>query len=81
MHILQRTHNIVKARVIVSYLQAAGVDALLLDSEATMTLPVVGGVRIAVPREQKVRAERLINEAEIEFERREADREQPTGDR
>lgn len=69
MHILERTHNIVKARVIVSFLQAAGIDALLLDGETTTVLPVVGGVRIAVPKEQKVTAERLINEAEIEFER------------
>ncbi len=71
MVIIERTHNIVRARVIVSYLQAANVDARLLDAEMGTMLPVVGGgVRIAVPEEQQARAERLLAEADAEFENR-----------
>jgi len=43
MKILERTHNVIRARVIVSYLQAANIDAVLLDVEMSTMLPVVGG--------------------------------------
>ncbi|MEL7489555.1 MAG: DUF2007 domain-containing protein [Pseudomonadota bacterium] len=69
MKILERTHNLVRARVIVSYLQAADIDAVLLDAEMGAMLPVAGGgVRIAVPEEQAYRARLLLEEADKSFD-------------
>ena len=68
MVVIERTHNIVRARVIVSFLQANGVDALLLDAEMATTAPIVGGgVRIAVPDDEENQAKRLLAEVEKEF--------------
>jgi len=64
MKVIRRTHDISQAQVIVSYLQANGVDARLLDAETSRLLPVVGGVRISVPEDQEARAESLLAEAE-----------------
>ncbi|MEL7486167.1 MAG: DUF2007 domain-containing protein [Pseudomonadota bacterium] len=68
MVVIERTHNIVRARVMVSYLQAHGVEARLLDAEMTTMVPFLsGGVRIAVPDDEENQARRLLKEAEKEF--------------
>lgn len=64
MKVIQRTHDITRAQIIVGFLQANGVDARLLDGETSQIIPVVGGVRIAVPEDQAARAKSLLAEAE-----------------
>ena len=64
MKVIQRTHDITRAQIIVGFLQANGVDARLLDGETSRIIPVVGGVRIAVPEEQEARAKSLLAEVE-----------------
>lgn len=65
MAIIERTHNIVRAQVVVSFLQAQGLNARLLDAETTTMIPfVTGGVRIAVPDDEENQARRLLNEFE-----------------
>ncbi len=64
MKVIQRTHDINRAQIIVGFLQANGVDARLLDGETSRIFPVIGGVRIAVPEEQEAKAKSLLAEAE-----------------
>lgn len=64
MIVLERTHDVSQARVIVSYLRAHGLDAQLLDAATSSVLPAVGGVRIAVPADEERQARRLLQEAE-----------------
>lgn len=67
MVILERTYDVMKAHIVVGFLNAANIDARLLDAEMSMMLPIVGGgVRIAVPAEQEMRAEQLLAELEDE---------------
>ncbi|MEL6361354.1 MAG: DUF2007 domain-containing protein [Pseudomonadota bacterium] len=63
MKVIERTHDINMARIVVSFLRAHGVDARLLDAETSTMMPVVtGGVRIAVPDDEEMQAKRLIAE-------------------
>lgn len=62
MKVILRTHAIQEARIIVGFLRANGVDAALLDGETFSTLPVVGGVRVAVDEDQAHKARLLLEE-------------------
>ncbi|MEO0399104.1 MAG: DUF2007 domain-containing protein [Pseudomonadota bacterium] len=62
MKVIHRTHDITAARIMVSYLQANGVEAQLLDAETSTLIPIVGGVRIAIDPEQEPIATRLLEE-------------------
>lgn len=65
MKTIKRTHNQQEAKIIVSFLNANGIDAELLDGHINAVLPVVpGGVRIAVPDDQEDQARRLLEEAD-----------------
>ena len=65
MIVIKRTHNQQEAKIIVSFLQANGVDAKLLDGAINSVLPVApGGVRVAVPDDQEPKALSLLREAE-----------------
>ncbi len=65
MIVIKRTHNQQEAKIIVSYLNAHGVEAELLDGNINAVLPIVpGGVRIAVPDDQEAQAHRLLNEVQ-----------------
>ena len=73
MKVIKRTHNQQEARIIVSFLNANGVEAELLDGETTTLLPVVGGVRVAVPEDQEPKALSLLRNIETEDQSREDD--------
>jgi hypothetical protein len=65
MKVIKRTHNQQEAKIIVSFLNAHGVEAELLDGNINAVLPIVpGGVRIAVPDDQEAQANRLLTEAQ-----------------
>ena len=64
MKVILRTHVQHQAKVIVSFLRANDIDAHLLDGETSTLLPVVGGVRVAVPDEQEAKALALLDEIE-----------------
>lgn len=65
MKVIKRTHNQQEAKIIVSFLNAHGVEAELLDGNINSVLPIVpGGVRIAVPDDQEPEAMRLIAQAQ-----------------
>jgi len=65
MKVIKRTHNQQEARIIVSYLNAHGIDAELLDGAINSVLPIMpGGVRIAVPEGQEARARALLQNAQ-----------------
>ena len=65
MKTIKRTHNQQEAKIIVSFLNAHGIDAELLDGAINSVLPVMpGGVRIAVPEEQEREALTLLANAE-----------------
>ena len=66
MKVIKRTHNQQEAKIIVSYLVANGVEAQLLDGAVNSVLPVVGGVRIAVPEDQEPKALSLLENANNE---------------
>ncbi|MEM6415911.1 MAG: hypothetical protein AAF720_14780 [Pseudomonadota bacterium] len=69
MKVIHRTHDLTAARVMVSYLQANGVVAELLDAATTSILPTVGGVRIAIDPEQEPIATRLLKEKGVVFDK------------
>lgn len=63
MVIIERTHDFIQARVIVSFLNAHGVHAQLLDVEAYTMIPLAPlGVRIAVPDDEENQARRLLRD-------------------
>ena len=63
MKVIHRTYDVQTAKIIVGFLTANNIDAWLLDSETSTTLPIVsGGVRIAVDDDQADRAISLLNE-------------------
>ena len=65
MIVIERTHNLIQARVMVSFLQAHGVNALLLDAETSTMIPIAPlGVRIAVPNDEEHQARRILSEWE-----------------
>ncbi|MEM8770754.1 MAG: DUF2007 domain-containing protein [Pseudomonadota bacterium] len=65
MKVIKRTHNQQEAKIIVSFLNAHGVEAELLDGNINAVLPIVpGGVRVAVPDDQEAQALRLLAEQE-----------------
>ena len=65
MKVIKRTHNQQEAKIIVSFLNAHGVEADLLDGNINAVLPIIpGGVRIAVPDDQEHEAMRLLAQAQ-----------------
>ncbi|MEM9015006.1 MAG: DUF2007 domain-containing protein [Pseudomonadota bacterium] len=64
MKVIKRIRNPQEADIIISYLNAHGVDAELLDGAINSVLPMPGGVRIAVPDEQEAEALRLLSAAQ-----------------
>lgn len=65
---LLRTHDTIQAQVIISALDAAGVDAVMFDeSSLTSFSPfLTGGVRVMVHRDDLVAARRILDEIEAE---------------
>ena len=61
MKVIKRTHNLQEAKIIVGFLNAHGIEAALLDGAVNSILPVVMGVRIAVPDDQEAEAITLLN--------------------
>lgn len=69
MKIIKRTHNQQEAKIIVSFLNANGVNAKLLDGNINAVLPIIpGGVRVAVPDDEEAQAMRLLAEADASAE-------------
>ena len=65
MIILKRTYHHFQGQVIVSFLRANDIDAVLLDAQMSLALlGAVGGVRIGVPDGQEARAHQLLDEHE-----------------
>lgn len=65
MKVIKRTHNQQEAKIIVSFLNAHGVNAELLDGNINSVLPIVpGGVRIAVPDDEEAQALRILAEVD-----------------
>lgn len=65
MKVIKRTHNQQEAKIIVSFLNAHGVNAKLLDGNINAVLPLVtGGVRVAVPDDEEAQAIRILAEIE-----------------
>lgn len=65
MKVIKRTHNQQEAKIIVSYLNAHGVEAEILDGAINSVLPVIpGGVRIVVPEDQEPKALSLLKNAD-----------------
>ncbi|WP_425409073.1 putative signal transducing protein [Hyphococcus sp.] len=64
MKVIKRTHNQQEAKIIVSFLQSHNIDAELLDGAVNSILPVVMGVRIAVPDDQEAEAVALLKNAD-----------------
>ena len=69
MVVIERTHDLIQARVIVSFLQAHGVNAMLLDGETSTMIPFAPlGVRIAVPDDEENQARRILRELDLSAE-------------
>ncbi len=67
MIVIHRTYDIQHARILVSFLQANGVDAILLDDATASVMPfVTKGVRIAVEEGMEDQALRLIEEQGVD---------------
>ncbi|MEM9706918.1 MAG: DUF2007 domain-containing protein [Pseudomonadota bacterium] len=62
MVVIERTQDIFRARVIVSFLRSHGVDAQLLDAQTSGVLNIVGGVRIVVPDAYEGVARKLLDD-------------------
>ena len=64
MKTIKRANDPQEAKIIVGFLQAHGIDAELLDGAINGVLPMIGGLRIAVPARDEAAALRLLNEAD-----------------